>query len=199
ETRSFDNAAETVGSYLPTGRMWMYKRFIIAGLSCCALCCVSAFGQANKMAGSMGNDQSFVDFAGQTDMLEAHFGQMAQDQAGKQDVKDYGQMLTTDHTNDYNQLTAAASKAGDTVPKGIDAMGNRMIRPFEKSKGSRFDHRFLHEMITGHEQAIKKYKAEIQNGKSDDIKTYAQQALPTLEKHLQDAKALEAGKPMPTS
>ncbi|MGH9622264.1 MAG: DUF4142 domain-containing protein [Bryobacteraceae bacterium] len=175
----------------------MYKRFIIAGLSCCALACIPAFGQANKMAGSMGNDQAFVDFAGQTDMLEAHLGQMAQDQAHKADVKTYGQMLTTDHTNDYNQLTAAAGKAGDTVPKGIDKAGNRMINMLKREKGSRFDRAYLRDMVRGHEAAIRKYEAEIKNGKSADIKTYAQQALPTLEKHLKDAKAVEAGKPAP--
>lgn len=151
------------------------------------------------MTGAMGNDQSFIDFAAQTDMLEAHLGQMAQDQAAKPDVKSYAQTLVTDHTNDYNQLTAAATKAGDTVPKGIDAKGNRMIRPFEKLKGARFDRMYLRDMVTGHEQAIKRYNEEIKNGKSDDIKSYAQQALPTLEKHLSDAKALAAGKPMPTT
>jgi putative membrane protein len=174
----------------------MYKRTIIAGLACCALCCIPVFGQA---AAATGNDQTFVDFAGQTDMTEAHFGQMAQDQAAKQDIKNYGQMLTTDHTNDYNQLTAAATKAGDTVPKGIDAANNKMIAPFEKLKGARFDRRFLHDMVTGHEKAIAKYKTEIEKGQNTDVKAYAQQALPTLEKHLQDAKDLEAGKPMPTS
>jgi putative membrane protein len=174
----------------------MYKRTIIAGLACCALCCIPAFGQA---AAATGNDQTFVDFAGQTDMLEAHLGQMAQDKAAKQDIKDYGQMLTTDHTNDYNQLTAAATKAGATVPKGIDAAGNKMIAPFEKAKGATFDRRFLHDMIAGHEKAIAKYKAEIEHGQSTDLKTYAQQTLPTLEKHLRDARDLAAGKPMPTS
>lgn len=177
----------------------MYKRFIIAGISSLALCCLPALGQANKMTGAMGNDQSFVDFAAQTDMLEAHLGQMAQDQAKKDDVKSYGQMLVTDHTNDYNQLTAAASKAGDTVPKGIDAAGNRMIRSLEHLKGTHFDRTYLRDMVRGHEAAIKKYNDEIKNGKSNDIKSYAQQALPTLEKHLKDAQALEAGKPMPAS
>lgn len=176
----------------------MYKRNIIAGLTCCALCCIPVFGQA-AATGASANDQSFVDFAAQTDMTEAHLGQMAQDQAAKQDVKSYAQMLTTDHTNDYNELTAAATKAGDTVPKGIDAANNRMIKPFEKLKGATFDRRFLHAMVAGHEKAIAKYKAEIEHGDNPDIKTYAQQALPTLEKHLRDARDLAAGKPMPMS
>jgi putative membrane protein len=175
--------------------MWMYKQVFIAGIACCALCCLPAFAQS---AGT-GSDQSFVDFAAQTDMLEAHLAQMAQDKAAKQDVKDYAQTLNTDHTNDYNQLTAAATKAGDTVPKGIDAAGNHVITRFDRMKGAAFDRAYLHEMVTGHEQAIKKYKDEIANGQNTDVKTYAQQALPTLEKHLKDAQDLLAGKKAPTS
>jgi putative membrane protein len=176
--------------------MWMHKPIIIAGLSCCALFCVAAFGQAGAAAGS---DQSFVDFAAQTDMLEAHLGQMAQDQAAKQDVKTYAQMLNTDHTSDYNALTTAATKAGDSVPKGIDAAGNKVIARFEKLKGASFDRTFLREMVAGHTKAIARYKEEIDKGQNADVKAYAQQALPTLEKHLNDAKDLLAGKPMPTS
>ena len=130
------------------------KRTILAFLSC-ALLPAFAFAQAGHKMGM--SDQDFVDFAAQTDMTEAHLGQMAQDQAGTQAVKDYGQMLTTDHTSDYNQLTAAAGKATLTVPKGLDHKQDAMIAPFEKSKGASFDRRFLHEMVTGHEKAIAVY------------------------------------------
>jgi putative membrane protein len=43
-------------------------------------------------------DQQFVHFAGQTDMVEVNLGQLAQDVAASPEVKDYGKMLTTDHT-----------------------------------------------------------------------------------------------------
>ena len=50
------------------------------------------------------SDQQFVDFAAQTDMVEANLGQLAESVASSQPVKDYAQMLVTDHTNDFNQL-----------------------------------------------------------------------------------------------
>jgi putative membrane protein len=135
-------------------------------------------------------DQQFADFAAQTDMTEANLGQVAQDKGG-QAVKDYGQMLRTDHTNDYNQLNDAAQKAGLTVPKGIDAEHDRMISSLDKLKGAAFDRRFAREMIQGHEHAIAVYQKEQQDAQSPDIKAYAQQALPTLESHLEKARQLE--------
>ncbi len=168
----------------------MYMRITLSGLCCMALCCIPAFAQATGSA----SDQKFVDFAAQTDMTEAHLGQLAQDQASAQAVKDFGQMLVTDHTDDYNKLTAAATKAGATVPKGIDAAHNKMIAPFEKAKGAAFDRRFERDMVAGHTKAIAEYKREETDGQNADMKAYATAALPVLEKHLQAAKDLEKAK-----
>ena len=168
----------------------MYMRITLSGLCCMALCCVPAFAQATGTA----NDQKFVDFAAQTDMTEAHLGQLAQDQSSNQGVKDFAQMLVTDHTDDYNKLTAAATKAGTTVPKGIDAEHNKMIAPFEKAKGAAFDRRFERDMVAGHTKAIAEYKKEEADGQNADMKAYATAALPVLEKHLQAAKDLEKAK-----
>jgi len=143
-------------------------------------------------------DQQFVDFAAQTDMVEANLGQLAQNVAAKQDVKDYGQMLVTDHTKDYHDLYAAAQQASLTVPNSIDAEHNKaMIDPFQKLKGAAFDHRYLEEMVQGHTKAIAIYKKEAADAQNAALKSYAQAAIPVLQKHLDDAKALLAGKTPP--
>lgn len=163
----------------------MRKFSILAGFCSCLLLVAPAFSQT-----ASATDQKFVDMAAQTDMMEANVGQKAQDQGGTQGVKDFGQMLVTDHTADYSQLTAAAGKAGANVPKGLDAEHNHMIAPFEKLKGKAFDAKFKQEMIAGHTKAIAAYEKEANDGQSPDLKAYASAALPVLHKHLDAAKAL---------
>jgi putative membrane protein len=123
-------------------------------------------------------------------MTEAHLGQLAQQQAAEQGIKDYGQMLAQDHTKDYDTLTAVAGKIGADVPKGIDAAHNKMIDPMAKLKGKAFDHRYLQAMVKGHEEAIAKYKKEAENGDNAALKSYASSALPTLQTHLEKAQDL---------
>jgi putative membrane protein len=164
---------------------------IVSAFCGVALCCV--FALAQHAAPAM-TDQQFVDFAAQTDMTEAHLGQLAADRASSDAVKDYAQMLVTDHTNDYDQLTMAAGKANLEVPKGLDAAHDKMIAPFEKLKGAAFDHRFIQEMISGHTKAIQVYKKEASDAQNADLKAYAEQALPVLQKHLDDAKNLASAK-----
>jgi len=140
-------------------------------------------------------DQQFVDFAAQTDMVEANLGQLAQNVADSQAVKDYGQMLETDHTKDFGDLHSAAQQASLTVPDAIDAKDNKaMIDPFQKLKGAAFDHRYIHEMVAGHTHAIEVYKKEAEDAQNPAIKSYAENAIPVLQKHLDGAKELEKAK-----
>jgi putative membrane protein len=166
---------------------------ILSTVICCALS--QAFIMAQASGGAATSDQDFVTLAAQTDMTEAHLGQLAQEQASSQAVKDLGQMLNTDHTSDYTQLGTIATKAGLTVPKGTDAKHDKMIAPFEKLKGKAFDRRYVQMMVKGHQEAIAAYKKEASDGQNADLKTYAQQALPTLEKHLKAAQDAEKAKP----
>jgi putative membrane protein len=165
-----------------------------------AFCCVALLGtplvaqhhHAAKAAAAPATltDQQFIDMAAQTDMLEAHLGQMAADQASSQDVKDYAQMLVTDHTADYQQLGALAAKDNFTVPKGLDDEHYKMTVPFEKLKGATFDARYAHAMIEGHTKAIAVYTKEAADAQNPDVKSYASATLPTLQKHLDGAKNL---------
>jgi putative membrane protein len=161
-------------------------------ITCClAVCSLPALAQKAPMS-----DQKFVDFAAQTDMVEAHVGDLAQNVAQSQAVKDYGQMLTADHTQDYQQLQTVAQQAGLTVPTAIDAEHNKsMIGPYHKLKGPGFDKKFAHDMVAGHTQAIAIYRKEADDAQNPALKQYAQNALPVLQKHLDRAKELGQARP----
>ncbi len=162
---------------------------------CIILCSIPALGQKKAAHGAAMTDQQFVNLAAQTDMVEANLGQLAQTAAATQPIKDYGQMLVTDHTNDYNQLYAAAHQANLDVPNAIDAEHNKaMVDPFQKLQGAAFDRRYVREMIAGHTKAISVYKKEAADAQNPALKSYAETALPVLQKHLDDAKNLEKGK-----
>jgi putative membrane protein len=164
----------------------------ITTVCCLALCSIPVFAQK----GPAMSDQQFLDFAAQTDMVEAHIGQLAQTEAASQSVKDYAQMLATDHTGDYQHLQLLAAKANLNLASAVDADHNKaMITPYHKLKGAAFDHRYVQDMIAGHTKAIAIYKQEAANAQDPEVKAYAQETLPTLEKHLDGAKALEKTKP----
>ncbi|MGB6689256.1 MAG: DUF4142 domain-containing protein [Terracidiphilus sp.] len=167
---------------------------ILAAVCCISLCSISALAQKKAMGAAM-TDQQFIDLAAQTDMLEANLGQLAQTAASSQQVKDYAQTLVTDHTADFGQLHTLAQQASLTVPDAIDAAHDKaMIDPFQKLKDAAFDRKYVQEMIAGHTKAIAIYKKEAADAQNPAVKSYAEQTLPTLEKHLSGAKDLEKAK-----
>jgi putative membrane protein len=172
------------------------KRILLA-VCCLVLCSIPGLAQKHKAAaaGAAMTDQQFVDFAAQTDMVEANLGQLAGTAGSSQAVKDYGQMLAADHTKDFNQLYTVAQQANLTRPTAIDAEHNKaMVDPFQKLQGAAFDKRFAHEMIAGHTKAIAVYKKEAADAQNPALKSYAESALPVLQKHLDAAKDLAKAK-----
>ena len=70
-----------------------------------------------------------------------------------------------------------------------------MVGPYHKLNGAAFDQRYVQDMIAGHTKAIAIYKQEAANAQDPEVKAYAEETLPTLQKHLDDAKALQKAKP----
>jgi len=170
------------------------KRILLA-VCFLALGSIPALAQSKGFGGAAMTDQQFVDFAAQTDMVEANLGQLAQTVASSQPIKDYAQMLLTDHTKDFNQLNDIAHQANLNRPNVIDAEHNKMtIDPFQKLKGAAFDRRYIQEMVTGHTKAIAIYTKESVDAQNPALKSYAEQTLPVLQKHLEEAKALQNSK-----
>ena len=75
-------------------------KLAITTVCCVVLCSIPAFAQK----GPAMSDQQFLDFAAQTDLVEAHIGQLAQTAGSSRSVKDYAQILATDHTSDYQTV-----------------------------------------------------------------------------------------------
>lgn len=140
-------------------------------------------------------DQKFLEFAAQTDMVEANLGDLAQTAASSQAVKDFGHMVASDHTQDYQKLEGLAQQAGLKLPTAIDAAHNKsLIGPLHALKGAAFDHTYIRDMVAGHTQAIAMFKKEAETALNPTLKAYAKETLPTLQKHFEAAKAIQQGK-----
>lgn len=135
-------------------------------------------------------DEQFLNMAAKTDMTEAHEGQLAQDQAMRSDVKEFGKTLVQDHTDSYHQLSELASKAGVSIPKGINSAKVQTIVQLVHLKGANFDRQFAQDEIAAHRRAIAAFKHEAEHGQDADVKAYASKMIPVLEKHLHLAEDL---------
>jgi putative membrane protein len=163
-------------------------------LCCFSLCSIPGLAQKKSSRSSM-SDQQFVNFAGQTDMVDANLGQLARTVAPSQPIKDYAQKLVTDQTNEFQALSKVAQQSSLNVPSAIDKNHDRtMIDPFQKLKGATFDRRFVREMIEENTRAVEIYKKEAAHAQTPALRSYAEKALPILQGDLSEAMKIEVTK-----
>jgi len=136
------------------------------------------------------DEKTFIDFAGQTDLVNVRLAQMAQMQASSPQVKNFAAVLERDHAADLKTLTAIAKRTGATAPTSLDEVHMNFVRRLKKSKGSAFDLAFLKTVVNEHENAFVPYKREADNGFNPSLKAYARRALPRLDSHLKHARRL---------
>jgi len=135
-------------------------------------------------------DKKFIDQAADIDMLEAHVGQMAQNQASNADVRTFGQTLEQDHSKSYGQLLELGERVHQQVPRGIDVRKEALVSQLQHAKGAQFDRQFAMDEVRDHEKALAEFKREAEHGENAEVKNYANQQIPILQEHLRKAQDL---------
>jgi putative membrane protein len=138
------------------------------------------------------SDTAFLTEAIQINLAEISVGDLAQKNGGSDDVKSFGKMLVDDHTASNTKATSLAQSNGVTPPAEPKAADKQKHDELAKLSGAEFDREFAKAMVKGHEEAIGKFEAASKG--DDDIAKFAQETLPTLQKHLKTAQALESSK-----
>ena len=135
-------------------------------------------------------DKKFIDEAANIDMLEAHAGQMAENQASNSDVRSFGQTLAQDHSKAYGQLLELGERIHQQVPRGIDVRRDAAVSQLQHAKGPQFDRQFAMNEVRDHQKALVEFKREAEHGENAAVKNYANQQIPVLEEHLRKAQDL---------
>jgi putative membrane protein len=134
-------------------------------------------------------DTAFVTDGIKGDTAEVAIGQLAASKGSTQAVKDFGNMLVTDHGAHKQKLIDLANSAGVTVPTEPAEEGHANLLKLQKLSGAEFDKTFAQMLVESHKKGIAKNEAQ---AKSSDPQTakLAQETLPVLKKHLATAEGL---------
>jgi len=161
----------------------MKKLFLSAGLATAL-----AFAAPAAWAQSKGGQQ-FLKKAMEGNLAEVQMGKLAQEKGASDGVRSFGKQLEQDHAAANDKAQAAANQAGLTPPTEPSKKQKADYDRMSKLSGEKFDRAFIKHMVTDHKKDIKEYEQEAK--KNDAASGYAQDALPTLQKHLQVAQSLE--------
>jgi putative membrane protein len=160
---------------------------IAGGLIVAGLLAAGRAGAADATLSSKG--ASFIKEASQGNQSEIATAQLAQQKGQNPEIKNLAQMIQQDHQQAQEKLQTIAQAHGVTLDQTPSWSQRRAQGKLEKLNGSDFDQQYAKDMLEDHVTDIKKFQKASQNIEDADVKQYAEDTLPTLQKHLEHAKA----------
>lgn len=139
------------------------------------------------------SDKRFLTKVAKANEDEIKLAQLGSQQASNPDVKNFAQQLVTDHQKLAQDLQTLASNKGVELKSEQKAEQGESheYKKLAKASGTDFDRQFMDHMVSDHKKDVKEFKDRADDAKDPDVKSFAQNALPTLQHHLQMAQQLQ--------
>jgi putative membrane protein len=139
------------------------------------------------------SDRKMLEELAQGNMAEVDAGKMALEKSQSPAVKKFAQQMVDDHTKALGEVQALATAKNVTLPDGPGAMAKTKAMALKALSGNLFDTEYAKRAGVGdHESTVKLLQKMQKDGKDSDLKALAGKMLPTVEHHLEMARALAA-------
>lgn len=147
-------------------------------------------GMASWQALAASSDD-FVDAATEAGIAEVVTGNLALEKSQNTEIKTFAQQMVTDHTKANQKLGDIARKLDISVPDEA-ALTDKVKKMILEWREESFDKSYVNNQVDAHEKAVELFKKEAASSDKAELKAFASETLPTLEHHLEQAKALQA-------
>ncbi|MCR6631057.1 MAG: DUF4142 domain-containing protein [Magnetospirillum sp.] len=137
-------------------------------------------------------DRHFTEHALDGGIAEVQLGKLADQRAGSEAVRTFGQRMVTDHSEANQKLSAIANRLGMPAPKEISRGHRHTVDRLTALSGADFDRAYMQTMVEDHRKDVKEFRKQAEDGQNAELKSFAQQTVPTLEQHLRLAEDTQA-------
>lgn len=141
----------------------------------------------------------FLAQAGSANAFEIQSSQLALQASSNIAVRNYANLLISDHTRMGQMVGAAATSAGlaPPAPGLLPAQQAALDQLRAAGTGPSFDMAYRQAQIDAHQQAIALMQNYATSGDVPALRTVAAQAIPTMQMHLQQAQILNVAPAAP--
>ena len=137
------------------------------------------------------DDATFMSTAASSNAFEIQAGNLAQQKATDQKVKDFARMMVDHHTKANQELKTVASQMGLTITDAMMPMHQEMHDKLANYTGTGFDEKYMDMMETAHKMDIAMFEAKSNNAQNPAVKALATKTIPTLRSHHEMASSIE--------
>jgi putative membrane protein len=150
---------------------------------------VLAMASCNKVKEPDWNstDAKFIEMASYGNHNEIEAGELDTSKATDPSVKEFGRMMIMDHMDAQDELKRIAKDKKEDIPSEADNTHKTMMQQLSSMSGWAFDSMYIHSQVKDHLEVINLFQEELNKGKDQDLKDYANKYLPAIQMHLHRA------------
>lgn len=137
-----------------------------------------------KESSSNKDSSKFLIKAVQDGAAEIQICELALKQADSADVKKFAQDMITQHGQIDREAAGVAAQKNIALPAEVSAKQKATFEEMKKLSGKSFDKKFMEHNVSDHENDVKDYKEQMEQGTDADIRAFAEKTLTTLQTHL---------------
>ncbi|MBV9491549.1 MAG: DUF4142 domain-containing protein [Verrucomicrobia bacterium] len=163
----------------------MKKTILLTALS---LCCA---GIGFAAQGLTADEQAFIQKAAKSDETEISLSKLALEKSTAPQIKQFAQMMVTDHTKSTSLLKPIAATHNVAIPATPGPANEAKYKTLQKTSGAKFDAAYIKLMVTDHESTLQAFQNA--SGKVHDpkLKEFIATVQPIVTHHLEMAKQLQ--------
>jgi putative membrane protein len=171
-------------------RRGLSMRMLIAAAAFLAVAGTAALAQQK----TPGESVAFAQKVAAANTFEIQSSELAQDRAQSNEVKSFAKWMVADHTK-LGQEFKSAVQAANISPSPREqpnAKQKATLSKLRSAHGPAFDRAYLAAQLSGHKEAVSLLRKYAKNGRTPQLKEFAQNALPVVEQHLSKVTELSS-------
>jgi putative membrane protein len=137
-------------------------------------------------------DREFLHRALQQGQREVALARLAEQKSSDERVQKYAITVEQDQLKMNEELESLAKRKHVEIDEKSDRMQRILMERLEQLDGIEFNQAFLTQMIGDHRVTIAEFERHASDSLDIEIQAFAEQSLPALRRHLQEAEALTA-------
>jgi len=152
----------------------------------------SGASQGSTSAKLNDTEKQLLQKVAEADKAEIEMGQLAQSNASSPKVKELGQKLADDHTQNMQQVEQIAQQKGVQIQDQEKPDEHAMKDKMEKTNGPQFDKTFLQHEREDHAKLLNELQQEKAQVQDPIVKSFLDQTITTVQQHVEALKGTKA-------
>ena len=128
--------------------------------------------------------ETFVQRAAASSRFAIKSSELAKRKADSKVLKGFAQEMIRDHTTASQRMYAALGNRAHAPGAVVqESTFGKIMRELDQASGEEFDRLYTQAQVKAHEAAVDLFRTYAASGTDDDLRAFAKEMLPTLERH----------------